>query len=70
MSGITTLTQLYPLSSAPFSIAKGLYLGQVSSQVSAVVCLWLKFVGQEEAITRARAPSAFVQCLGQHFKPE
>ena len=33
------LTQLCPLSSAPFSIVKGLYLGQVSSQVSAVVCL-------------------------------
>jgi len=33
------LTQLCPLSSAPFPIVKGLYLGQVSSQVSAVVCL-------------------------------
>ena len=51
---VSPLTQLCPLSSAPFSIVKGLYLGQVSSQVSAVVCLWVKFVGQGVAITRAQ----------------
>ena len=37
---VSPLTQLCPLSSAPFSIVKSMYLGQVSSQVSAVfVCL-------------------------------
>jgi len=57
---VSPLSQLCPHSSAPFFIVKGLYLGQVFSQVSAVVCLWLKLVGQKEAITRARAPTAFV----------
>ena len=66
MSGITTDST--PSESTFFSpflyIVKGLYLGQVSSQVSGVVllslvCLWDTLVGQKHSITRG-APSAFV----------
>ena len=57
---VSALTQLCPHSSAPFFIVKGLYLGQVFSQVSAVVCLWLKLVGQRRGDnTGSSSPAAF-----------
>ena len=53
-----TLTLTLALASPFLYIVKGLYLGQVSSQVSGVVllslvCLWDKLVGQKHSITRA-----------------
>jgi hypothetical protein len=53
-----TLTLTLALASPFLYIVKGMYLGQVSSQVSGVVllslvCLWDKLVGQKHSITRA-----------------
>ena len=63
---VSPLTQLCPLSSSPSSIVKGLYLGQVCSQVSAVVCLWLKLVGHRKRRSHALNDTFGFPAFGPH----